>query len=129
MEDFLYFAGLVITILWCFKVKLFRYKEKRLKDILYFIGMMVLIFGAIVSLYLFFETYGKYSRGSHYLRQNPDSIIAYFDFIQWRYAKVMFIAGFIGSILAGTFFLALTKIMDLLEGINRSLKENAGRNS
>ena len=128
MENFLHFAGLVIAILWCFRIKLFRNKEQRLKDILYFIGMIVLIFGAIVSLYLFFETYNKYSRGSHYLKQNPDSVIAYFDFIQWRYAKVLFVGGFIGSILAGTFFLALTRIMDLLEGINKSLKEKAGKN-
>ena len=127
MENFLYFAGLVIAILWCFRIKLFSNKEQRLKDIIYFIGMIVLIFGAIVSLSLFFETYNKYSQGSQYLKQNPDSVIAYFDFIQWRYAKLLFIVGFFGSILAGTFFLALTRIMDLLEGINKSLKENAGR--
>jgi len=124
MEDFLYFVGLIITILWGFKVKIFRYKERRLKDILYFIGMVLLIFGAAISLSLFFETYGKYKEGSFYLKQNPDSVISYFDFIQWRYAKVIFIAGFVFSILGGVFFLALPKIMDTLEEISKALSEN-----
>ena len=124
MGDFLYFAGLIIAILWGFRVKIFRYKERRLKDILYFVGMVLLIFGATISLSLFFETYGKYKEGSFYLKQNPDSVISYFDFIQWRYAKVIFIAGFVCSVLAGLFFLALTKIMDIIEEISKALSEN-----
>ena len=87
--------------------------------------MLFLICGASISLSLYFETYSKYKEGSFYLRQNPDSVISYFDFIQWRYAKVIFIAGFIGSILSGLFFLAITKIMDLLEDINKTLKGNS----
>jgi len=124
MEEFFAFAGFVIAIFWGLRVKLFRDKEKRISDALYLVGMIILIFGASASLSLFFETYAKYSKTSYYLKQNPDSIISYFDFIQWRYAKVIFVAGFVGSIVCGFFFIALTKLIGSLDEISKSLKEN-----
>src|SRR3989304_6499356 len=121
MEEFFAFAGFVIAIFWGLRVKLFRDKEKRISDALYLVGMIILIFGASASLSLFFETYAKYSKTSYYLKQNPDSIISYFDFIQWRYAKVIFVAGFVGSIVCGFFFIALTKLIGSLDEISKSL--------
>ena len=124
MEELFFFAGTVILVFWVLRAKIFRDRERRLNDTLYFIGMVTLIFGASISLSLFLETYGKYSKTSNYLKQNPDSIISYFDFIQWRYAKVIFVAGFAASVLCGFFFIALTKIIDSLNQISKALKEN-----
>lgn len=124
MGEFFAFAASVIAIFWVLKAKIFRNKERRLNDTLYFIGMITLIVGASISMSLLLENYAKYSKSSYYLKQNPDSIISYFDFIQWRYAKVIFVAGFAGSILCGFFFIALTKIIDSLDEISKALKEN-----